>query len=73
MDLAGDVNFRNWILSLRPMANNARSSAIGSVVARMKEGGEEEDIIEAMESLMEQDVYDAAEKTIRAQFEMPDK
>lgn len=62
--LADDENLRKWFLSLKPMTDSLRHNVQAAMVEEMQAGGENPDLIEAVESLTDPDVYDAALKTI---------
>jgi hypothetical protein len=62
--LAEEERFRNWFLSLQPMAENLKYSVLGSMVEQMKENQENPDFILAVQSLMNPIVYNAVVKTI---------
>lgn len=56
-------------ISLESLANNARYSVLGSMVEQMKANDERQELLEAVQALLDPAIYGATLKTIRKLLE----
>jgi hypothetical protein len=62
-----DKTLKKWFMSLKKMPDNLRLSELGQMSARMREDGVDEKLIRIVESLMDENIYVAIEKSIGAE------
>ena len=63
---SGDKDHRSWFLSLQSMKNKVRSSHLRNMADSMKTHLQRPDLIAVVESLMSQNVFQSARKTVQS-------